>query len=511
VRLSALLETANGGLIPVSPPATLARDPDVRAVVTTDLLDPSRYLAGGELVLTGLAWWRPNRPKRTREFVASLRAAGVSAVAAGEAALGAVPHDVVAACAAAALPLLRVPVDVSFASITELATRHMSGQRSGDLAAVLGRHRMLLAAATAATAHSAAESGLGEILSLVSDVLDMRCWVLSPTGRVIGGVPPLPEERERRVLARRYLRASRLPHLHARADGRTVSVFGPATQRCASLLLAVDDDYRGWAEERRLVAEELVALVALERDLAARRTDVERQLAAALARGAPADDVAAAMRFCELDPDARSVVVVGVGVCAGPVIEEALSDSSDRWAMGCAEDEVLALVGTEHPAGVLRLLQSTLDFVAPALDSRRLEIGVSDAVTGSDGVLGAVAEARAAARAGDPAAAHSVGGPDRLSSHGLLLAAVPVDLRRAYRARVLGPLLEHDRRHRTQLVRTLEAYLECSGSWARCAERMHLHVNTLRYRVERIESLTGRDLRRLEDQADLMLALRLPA
>jgi len=40
---------------------------------------------------------------------------------------------------------------------------------------------------------------------------------------------------------------------------------------------------------------------------------------------------------------------------------------------------------------------------------------------------------------------------------------------------------------------------------------MHLHVNTLRYRVERIEALTGRDLRRLEDQADLMLALRLPA
>ena len=72
---------------------------------------------------------------------------------------------------------------------------------------------------------------------------------------------------------------------------------------------------------------------------------------------------------------------------------------------------------------------------------------------------------------------------------------------------MLGPLLEHDRAHRTDLVRTLAAYLECSGSWSRCAARMHLHVNTLRYRIEKIEALTGRDLRRLPDQVDLLLAL----
>ena len=78
----------------------------------------------------------------------------------------------------------------------------------------------------------------------------------------------------------------------------------------------------------------------------------------------------------------------------------------------------------------------------------------------------------------------------------------------AYRTRLSGPLLEHDRRHRTDLVSTLKAYLDCSGSWSRCAARMHVHVNTSRYRIERIEELTGKDLRRLEDQTDLLLALR---
>ena len=80
VRLSALVEVVDGGLIAVPPPARLlpahgGHDPDVRAVVTTDLLDPRRYLSGGELVLTGLAWWRPTRPGRSRGFVAALTTA----------------------------------------------------------------------------------------------------------------------------------------------------------------------------------------------------------------------------------------------------------------------------------------------------------------------------------------------------------------------------------------------------------------------------------------------------
>ena len=138
-----------------------------------------------------------------------------------------------------------------------------------------------------------------------------------------------------------------------------------------------------------------------------------------------------------------------------------------------------------------------------------MRLGVSDAVTGADGLLGALAEARAAVQAAPTDRAHTVAGPERLSSHTFLLAAVPAELRAAYRSRVLGPLLEHDRAHRTDLVGTLRTYLECSGSWSRCAERMHLHVNTLRYRIEKIEALTHRDLRRLDDQADLLLALEL--
>jgi DNA-binding PucR family transcriptional regulator len=91
----------------------------------------------------------------------------------------------------------------------------------------------------------------------------------------------------------------------------------------------------------------------------------------------------------------------------------------------------------------------------------------------------------------------------------LLLPFVPDDVRRAFTARLLDPLRAYDRRHRADLVATLTAFLEADGSWTRCAARLHLHVNTLRYRIGRIERLTGRDPTRLEDQVDFFLALRM--
>ena len=49
---------------------------------------------------------------------------------------------------------------------------------------------------------------------------------------------------------------------------------------------------------------------------------------------------------------------------------------------------------------------------------------------------------------------------------------------------------------------------DTSGSWSRTAEALHLHVNTVRYRIGRVEELTGRDLSSLEDRVDVFLALR---
>jgi DNA-binding PucR family transcriptional regulator len=507
VRLSALVETSDGGLVPVGP---LAADPRIDAVITTDLLDPRRYLNGGELVLTGLAWWQPDRPGRSRGFVAALVGGGAVALAAGDAELGSIPDDLVEACAEAGLPLLRVPVAYSFAAVTDRALRHLSGR--DDLGAVLARHRALIAAVAAREVHG---SGLDGVLGLVGADLDLRCWVLSPAGRQLAGVSPL-EDRERRTLARQFLRAPRFPHVLQRPDDRTVSLLGAGapTSRAASWILVVAEDHTTWSAERRTVVEELVSLVALEADLSRRRSDAERQLVAALT-GTSAAEVERCLRQCGLDATLPCVVVASAGPMSAVVLTETLSAAgpaveggSSAWAFGEVDGEVIAVL---HDHGdLVGRLRAVIETLKPGLGPEPLRLGVSDRVTGGAALLGALAEARAAALTADASTPHSVAGPDQLSSHALLLAAVPVELRQAYRARVLGPLLEHDRLHRTELVRTLRTYLDSSGSWSRCAAEMHLHVNTLRYRIDRIETLTGRDLRRLQDQTDLLLALNLP-
>jgi DNA-binding PucR family transcriptional regulator len=92
--------------------------------------------------------------------------------------------------------------------------------------------------------------------------------------------------------------------------------------------------------------------------------------------------------------------------------------------------------------------------------------------------------------------------------HELLLASVPAPLLRSSAERLLGPLLDYDTRHNAELMPTLRSFLACDGSWAACASLMYLHVNTVRYRIGRIEALTGRDLSALADRVDFFLALR---
>jgi purine catabolism regulator len=72
----------------------------------------------------------------------------------------------------------------------------------------------------------------------------------------------------------------------------------------------------------------------------------------------------------------------------------------------------------------------------------------------------------------------------------------------------LGLLVEHDRRHGSALVDSLRAYIEANGRWADAATALRVHRHTLRYRIRKVEDLTGRDLEDAGDRLELWLALR---
>ncbi|MFI6855028.1 PucR family transcriptional regulator [Streptomyces sp. NPDC050416] len=564
MRLRALLDTDALGLKLLGGEDELDRT--VRGVMTTDLRDPSRYLSGGELVLTGLAWRRDAAD--SEPFVRILVQEGVTALAAGEAELGDVPDDLVEACARHRLPLFAVHESVAFATITEHVVRQVSGERAGDLAAVVDRHRRMMTSGPAG-------GGPDVVLDLLGSDLDLRAWVLSPTGRLIAGPkasgPALTAEACGRLAAEHLAatRTGRRAPYRVLLGGTTYSLFpirstGRAPQTApdsretvlsdsretvlSDWLLAVEADAGDWAEERLDLLYGVTQLIAVERDRRDAARTVRRRLAQEVLElvqtGAAPAEIAARLRVAApvllpgLGAAPHWQVVVarvdwdGAEIEQGPVaqalLEEILVDPlsagpehSDRIAVAHTGDEAVALVPlpavpTEHDGSggdVLAdaLLESVRDPLTAGLnDDGRLTLGVSAAVHSAEGLRGALEEARharrvAAARPGRVCAA----GHQELASHVLLLPFVPDDVRRAFTARLLDPLRDYDRRHRAELIPTLEAFLDCDGSWTRCASRLHLHVNTLRYRVGRIEQLTSRDLSRLEDKLDFFLALRM--
>ncbi len=70
---------------------------------------------------------------------------------------------------------------------------------------------------------------------------------------------------------------------------------------------------------------------------------------------------------------------------------------------------------------------------------------------------------------------------------------------------LVRPLVEHDRERRSDLVRTLRTYFASGANASEAADRMFLHRNSMLYRLERIQKLTGLDLK----DPDASLALRL--
>ena len=73
---------------------------------------------------------------------------------------------------------------------------------------------------------------------------------------------------------------------------------------------------------------------------------------------------------------------------------------------------------------------------------------------------------------------------------------------------VLGPLENGGGEYGDELIRSLEAFIEQNGQWERAARELYCHRHTLRYRIRRVEELTGRDLRSARDRIEFWLALR---
>jgi sugar diacid utilization regulator len=179
-----------------------------------------------------------------------------------------------------------------------------------------------------------------------------------------------------------------------------------------------------------------------------------------------------------------------------------------------AEPRVVLLVATADEQGVRRVAEAIARELHASLHGFTFAVGHSRAAhdpvdlyrAGNEALLAAnVAEARQAGAGGEAVLAF-----EQTGAYRLLLPAMsedPAELQRFY-AETVEPLVAYDEQYETDLVQTLETYLDADGNVAGTAARLFTHRHTVRYRLERVRDVTGLDVNSTDGREKLGLGLK---
>lgn len=484
-------------------------DRRIRWVHTTELIDPSQYLEGGELILTTGLWRR--RLDDEERFVSALAGCGVYGLVYGLPKPGAhMPEQLVEACRRHGLPLLEASFELPFIAISKAVVAGLTAERQAVLLRTIHRNEELVDAVGSG-------EGASGVLRLLARDHALAPWLLGPGGRVLaeGSRLPAPEEI---AAVRAAVAAER--SLPADAAGGRGSVFAVIALGHADAHLVLRKGLAQLTAEERTAVDQALAFLALEfarlHAIRAMEARFARELLDLASAGeARAAEAATRLRALGLDTSQPLLAVV-LSATAGEAELERLAELAESFF---AEREVSAVVPTAEgqaiailnwPEQDLRRLGGELrDALGRELPTADIAVGVGSPARSVGELRRSLIEARHACRlARLRRQGPRVATYDEIGSHALLLALQEEEVRSSFRAAVLAPVLDYDLRRETELVRTLEVFLSTGGQWRRTADLLNVHVNTLRHRLARLEALTGRDLSTMEDRVDFYLALQ---
>jgi DNA-binding PucR family transcriptional regulator len=193
---------------------------------------------------------------------------------------------------------------------------------------------------------------------------------------------------------------------------------------------------------------------------------------------------------------------------ARAVSSRSIAALSERESIQGAEVLLLIPGGDEPTAaraaeGILREMEAGLSGYTFALGRSRITEDPAD-------LPRAASEALLAANVAHGSAGGASLAFEQTGAYRLLLSAMsenPSELQRFY-GETVEPLVAYDEQYETDLVRTLEAFLEADGNVAGTAQRLFTHRHTIYYRLERVRELSGHDVSSSDGREKLSLGLK---
>jgi PucR family transcriptional regulator, purine catabolism regulatory protein len=465
------LHPADGFVVPETP---------VTAVHISELVDPTSYVSGGELLLTtGLIL--PTSRIGWEGYISRLKSIGIAALGIGMGPRYSEPPEaLVEACKAGGLTLLIVPAPTPFLTISKTYWTARARSSEQHLQDAVAAHRALIDAA-------ASPDPPAEVLRRLARAVDGWAATLTSTGKLdqihpaglVEEAEALQSEVERLEVAGVHSAASFV------ARGRYVAIFPLSVENRVVGYLAVGTTEQLSAVRRRVMLT-AVALLSIDSIHSQRAAPAREAAARCVARLVDLGHIEAARQLAALEglPALRREgrVLLVRARDSEKVVRAVESWSPDVLAVAITRTESWHLLPSEHPrlADLGRLL-SKAEPTASAVVSElvRLEdIGMTRS------------------RLGD-----RLGG---LSRGELVLEEFPLGDVRLIATR-LDDFLEAQSK---DVIAAVAAYLRHHGQWAQASRDLGVHRNTLRYRLSRAREALGVDIDDPDIAARLWLLMR---
>lgn len=475
----------------------------IRWVHVSELEDPTPWLKGGELLLTtGMGVGRSAASQRA--YLDRLSKAGLAGLGFGTGfSFRSVPRVLREAADRASFPLFDVPYPVPFIAITEAVFTRLAAEQYDLLSRSLEAEHSLTRAVLEGR-------GIDGVLRALTKATRGWAVLLDLHGVVAGAAPATAQQYV--SLLRSELQSPRAEGLRFSLSmvelGHHISIQPVIVQGRVEAFLAVGKR-EAPTQFDRIVSSHAMALLAL--DLAKTRavSNAERRLKGDLLdqilRGAlPVVEARHALERLGFDLSQPVAVVVFSGEPPEPLAtacEEVLSRQERAFLVSPRDDAVLAVLQPDGP-GFLAGLRA-----AVAGRSAETVLAGAGGLVPFEELLQGAREAGYALQLCRTEGRLQAEFAD-LGTYQLLLSLQDPGAVRAFADSVLAPLDRYDGSHGGELLASLRAFLDRNARWESAAKELFVHRHTLRYRMRKVEELTGRDLSSARDRMEFFLALR---